>query len=78
MESLYFDDLCESQLVYFQGVPGTSKFPRIGGYCGCSTLDRAGEEVRKHIDYRFPTGRMAGSPQAYRWRMMRLREYGPA
>lgn len=76
MEHMYFDDLFEELLLYFDE-PGHPKFPSMGGSLGTNTLTRDGPDVRQAIGYHFTNGRSLGSPQAHRWRRMRQREYGP-
>ena len=73
---LYFDDLWESQLLYFTG-SGSPKFPNSQPTHGGQTLERKGQEVKQPIPYHFPRGRSLGSAQAYKWGMLRRRQYGP-
>ena len=78
MSSIYFNDLWGRRLIHFKGVPGGPRMSWIPKTKNCPTLDRKGEDVRKEIDYTYARGRPLGSPQAYNWRVMREREYGPA
>lgn len=78
MFSIFFDDLWGKRLLHFKGTPNRSRMPWIPYTDGCETLERKGENVRDKIEYTYPRGRPLGSPQAYKWRVGREREYGPA
>lgn len=78
MKSLYFDDLWAKRLVHFMNVAGKQKFPWTPPARGSPILDRKGDDIRDKIEWYYPSGRPLGSPQAYRWRVLREREYGPA
>lgn len=79
MSALYFNDLWGTRILHFHGEPGgESKLPWTPPTGGGETLDRRGEDVRKEIKYGYARGRPMGSPQAYRWRQIRGRDYGPA
>ncbi|KAI1171143.1 hypothetical protein F4777DRAFT_566470 [Nemania sp. FL0916] len=77
VKSYCLDDLVEDgKLVHFD-VPGESKFRYMGIRMGPSTLTRDVDEEKEAIRYSFPTSRMMGSGEAYRWDRKLSKEFGP-
>lgn len=78
MSSILFDDLWGERLLHFRNGGGPQKMPWTPHTKDSPTLERKGEDVRREIEYTYARGRPLCSPQAYMWRQMRQREYGPA
>ena len=79
LTSLHFDDLWGHDLLHFKDSAKGLKFPWSEPTEGGPMLERNGkEEVRREIEVVYPGGVPLGSQEAYRWRMERKREFGPA
>ena len=76
----HLDDLFETRngadLLARFDVPGRVKFPVLGGPVGPSEIVREGKEARRKLEYRFASGRPAGSSETHRYFLLTRRTYG--